>query len=498
MLAERHLSRDPVLVLTAGRTAAFAVTFFIPVLLARVLDPAEFGTYRQIFLIHATLYAIAQLGMAESLFYFLPRDPERAGRYVANSLIALAGAGALCLGLIALARPALGAWFRNPELPRHALLLGFYVLATMVSAVLEIVLVARRRYGWASGSFACSDAMRAALLLAPVALAAGLPGLMAGAAVFAALRLGVTLLYLRRELGGDLRPDAARLREQAAYALPFAMAVGVQILEAHFHQYAVALSFDAVTFAIYSVGCLQVPLVDLLASPAGNVLMVRMGGELREGRHGAVVPIWHEATRWLALVIFPLVGLLLVTAPDLIRFLFTERYEASAPLFRIWCLAILCVPLMTDAVMRVHGDVRSILAVYAARLLLVAASIGWALSYFGLQGAVAVSVAAAFAGKALALVRVRRLMGVGWGRLLPWTDLGAALGVSAASAWIASRIGAGIPAAGPVRLLAVGLSFAVVCGSLTWALAAGRGARWAGGIRRMALGAARLRADGNG
>jgi O-antigen/teichoic acid export membrane protein len=486
-----------VLLLTGGRAAAFVVTFFIPVLLVRVLDPAEFGTYRQIFLIHATLYSIAQLGMAESLFYFLPRDPERGGRYVANSLLALACMGGICAALLALARPGMEWWFRDSELPRHAFLLGFYILATMISTVMEIVLVARRRFTLASVSYACSDATRAALLLAPVALAAGLAGLMAGAAAFAALRLGVTFVYLRREFGSDLRPDVARLREQAAYALPFALAVSIEILQAHFHQYAVALKFDAATFAIYSVGCLQIPLVDLLASPAGNVAMVRMGGELRQGRPAAVVPIWHESTRWLALLIFPLVGLLLVTAPDLIRLLFTPQYQASVPLFRIWCLGILCVPLMADSMMRVHGDVRSILAIHAARLFLVAASIGWALAFLGLQGAVAVSVVSVFAGNALALARIRRRIDVRWGRLLPWSDLGAGLGVTAASAWIASRIGAEIVTEGPVRLLAVGLTFTVVYGSLTWVLAAGRGERWAGEFRRLALGAARLRANGN-
>ena len=35
---------------------------------------AEFGTYKQLFLIYATLFGVAQLGMAESLYYFIPRD----------------------------------------------------------------------------------------------------------------------------------------------------------------------------------------------------------------------------------------------------------------------------------------------------------------------------------------------------------------------------------------------------------------------------------------
>ena len=74
----------PALLLMSGRTVAFAATFFIPLVLARIFDPAQFGTYKQLFLIWGTVYSIAQLGMASSLYYFLPRAPRMAGPYVAN------------------------------------------------------------------------------------------------------------------------------------------------------------------------------------------------------------------------------------------------------------------------------------------------------------------------------------------------------------------------------------------------------------------------------
>ena len=41
----------PALLLMSGRTLAFAATFFIPMVLARIFDPAQFGTYKQLFLV---------------------------------------------------------------------------------------------------------------------------------------------------------------------------------------------------------------------------------------------------------------------------------------------------------------------------------------------------------------------------------------------------------------------------------------------------------------
>ena len=103
----------PALLLMSGRTVAFAATFFIPLVLARIFDPAQFGTYKQLFLIWGTVYYIAQVGMASSLYYFLPRAPRMAGSYVANSLLFLAAAGLVCLGALVVAAPNLGRWLRN-------------------------------------------------------------------------------------------------------------------------------------------------------------------------------------------------------------------------------------------------------------------------------------------------------------------------------------------------------------------------------------------------
>src|SRR5258708_29576066 len=90
----------PALRLVAGRAVGFFASFAIPVVLARVFDKSAFGTYKQLFLIYATLYGLAQLGMAESLYYFVPRQPREAGRRACNAIVTLALVGISCLALL--------------------------------------------------------------------------------------------------------------------------------------------------------------------------------------------------------------------------------------------------------------------------------------------------------------------------------------------------------------------------------------------------------------
>src|SRR5213593_2609631 len=106
----------PALVLMTGRVLGFAVSFCLPIILVRIFDQSEFGTYKQIFLIYGTLFGIAQLGMTESLFYFLPSAVRDAGSYVVNSMLVLAAAGPACLVLLTTASGTIAGWMSNPGL----------------------------------------------------------------------------------------------------------------------------------------------------------------------------------------------------------------------------------------------------------------------------------------------------------------------------------------------------------------------------------------------
>src|SRR5262249_34187103 len=182
------------------------------------------------------------------------------------------------------------------------------------------------------------------------------------------------------------------LKEQCAYALPFSLSVIVQVIQQNYHQYAVAFHFDAATFAIYSVGCLQIPLVDFMATPVSNVMMVRMAEELRERGVRRLLPIWNDTTHKLALLFFPFVGLLVVNAYPLITLLFTKAYVASVPIFMVWCLSFLMTVFQTDGVLRVFAQMRYLLAINLVRLLLVLLTMNRFLSRFRMIGAVLITL----------------------------------------------------------------------------------------------------------
>lgn len=450
----------PALVLMSGRAVAMLATFLLPVLLVRVFDPAGFGTYKQLFLVYTTVYVIGSV-LAESLFYFLPRAPSQAGRYVANAVLGLGAVGLCALALLWESAPAVARGLGNPELERHLPLIGAFLMLMLPAVSLEIAMTARKQYRRASWSYAASDLLRVLALVAPALVWRRLDALLAGALAFAAARVVAALLYFRAEFRDGLRPDAALYRGQLGYVLPFALAVIVETLQVNYHHYAVSHRFDAASFAIYAVGCFQIPLFELVASPMANVMMVRMAEKLRDGRAAEAREIWAGTARALALAFFPVVALLLVAAPDLIVFLFTESYQRSVPIFMIWSLSIALSVLPSDGVLRVYAATRFLLALSVMKLVLIAASIGACISLFGLRGAVWVTIAVAAAAKAAALLGMARLMGVRLARLLPWRELLGIAGLVAVAALPALLLRSALAGPAFVRLALTGLVYGV-------------------------------------
>lgn len=458
----------PALLLMCGRTLAFAATFFIPVVLARIFDPALFGTYKQLFLIYSTVYLVAQLGMSTSLYYFLPQGAHQAGRYVANSMLFLGMAGLACFGALIVAAPKLAHWLSNSELPGYVPWIGAFIFLQMLSSALEVVLVSRGQYFRASACYALSDMARAAAFLVPVLVFHQLSWLLRGAVLVAFLRVLLTVFYFRREFRGGFTPDWVLFKSQLAYAMPFAAAVLVEIVQASLPQYVVSNLFNPAMFAIFAIGCLQIPLVEFAAAPTSDVMMVKMQEKLAAGRKPAVVAIWLDTTWKLALLFFPLVVFCVVSARQIIVLLFTEKYIASVPIFIAWSTMTLLSTLQVDGVMRVFAQTRFLLALNVMRLVIIAGLLKWSLSAFGLLGPALAIVLATLAFKAAALIRMKKLLEISASQLLPWGSMAALLAASAGAGIAAWAVKSQMHAAAVPLLFSMGMAFTITYAASVW------------------------------
>jgi len=217
------------------------------------------------------------------------------------------------------------------------------------------------------------------------------------------------------------------------------------VIQANVHQWVVATRFDAAAFAIYAVGCLQIPLVDLICTSTANVMMVKMA-EVAASGEGSGLRLWHDTTAKLASLMFPLAALLFLTAPAVIVLLFTKTYLASIPILRIWCLMIVPSAFAVDGVLRAHARTRFLLIMNIVRLVVIVGSVGWLISTFGIVGAVLATLVGTVVVKAMAIAQIAGVMNVGFSEVLPWRRLAVAAvnaGVPLAPAWAVMDVSSG-------------------------------------------------------
>jgi O-antigen/teichoic acid export membrane protein len=416
-------SRTRTLILARGASAV--MTFFIPLVLARMLPTTEYGTYKQFVLVAQTLYAVLPFGMAQSLYYFLPRGKDRRA-YLGQThafvgMMAVLAAVALVLFAVPLARQ-LG----NPELSHLRVWLALYAAGLLASLPFEITFTARGKTGFAAATYLVSDFVRTAVMTLPVLLGFGLTGLCVGLAAWATARWGATLLLTMRGEPGPSFNKAA-WREQVKYALPFGAAMAVAVPQNYFHQYAVSASVDAAAFAVYSVGCFQLPLVDLLYMPTTEILMVRIGELDAEGRVHEGAKVFREASSRLLLLFVPMAFFLFSAAPDFVPALFSEKYLSAVPVFRIALWAILLAGVPVDGALRARKATGAIFQSYVVKALVAVPLVLVGLHYLGIYGAILAWVAGEAVGKALLLSRLPKAMNVTFGELMPWKSMAQAL-----------------------------------------------------------------------
>lgn len=450
----------PVVWLMSGRILGQAAAFLIPVVLARVFDTATFGSYKRLFLLYGLIFGVAQLGFSESLYYFLPRSPKSAGKLTANAMVGLAVAGGLCWLGLTLFRHHTAALLGDPELANLVPWVGLFTAPMLISSVLEISMVSRKSPGHAALAYMASDLVRAAFLVVPALLFFSLRAVIAGAIGFALVRLAGSIVYLWKDMR-QLGFDRSLLKEQLGYSLPFALAVGVDVLQQNFSQVVVSNRVDAATFAIYSVALLQVPLVDQTATTTSSVAMVQMGEAQERGDVEAVSSIWQDAVAKLGLLFFPLVALLMVGAREVITVLFTDRYAASVPLFRLGSIGILLFMLQTDTILRVLAQTRFLFILNMIRMALAVALIYPGIAYFGLAGAIGSTLIASVISRVIAVVHVARLQKTPISRAMPWRPLALASGMSALAALAAWVVRSQVSWPAFPRLVLTGAVFTV-------------------------------------
>lgn len=442
---------------TLSRVAIEIVSFAAAVALARLIPPSGFGeaVVPLIFVPLAVIFTFEGFGSA-----LVQRKSIERGHIEAAMLASLVTGAALTALMIGLARPV-GEPLFGESVARLLVMISPVFLLAGIGAVSRSLLWRRLDFRRVSVIEMTSLALGA---VASVALAVA-GGLDASAIVLGALfgSLVTTVMLLVAVPPPPPLWHRGALREVMAFGLP-ASGAGLTY---------VAITNSTLAVAAVRLSSAQVGLfwrafqLGVIYQEKISGIMVRLAFPVysRTSDLGELLRFHERATRIHAAVLLPLLALLIVTAPDLVPWLFGSRWAPAVEPVQILCVAGMIAAILTGypQILLAAGRPRALLG-FNVVLLAVYVGASWIAAPRGIT-ALAIAVVGVHVFLLLSVYGVlfRRVLGIPIRRLV--TDLRPAVVCSAlllAVAWPAAELmrGAGTPV--PLLLAAVGGLGAIV------------------------------------
>jgi O-antigen/teichoic acid export membrane protein len=461
--------------LMIAKTIGLVFTMALPLLLVRRLSMAEYGNYKQFFLLLTSANNILPLGMNMTAFYFLPRaaNTREKGQAVLCILMFYGLVlGAACAILVS--SPSLVATlFQSEELGKSGRLIGVTVIFYVTSMLFDVIAVANGESEIGAAVIVGSNLLRTAVLLLAAIFWANIHAIIWATAGFSAFQVAVMAVYLESRFPGFWKAfDWVQVRSQLSYAIPLGTAAMFFVLQTDLHSSFVSHRFGPAIFAIYANGCFQLPLVGILYDSVGSVLIPRMSTLQQHDNRGEIVELAGKVARTLSAAFFPMYAFLSVMATEFITLMFRRQYLGSVPIFRVNLLLLPLFILMVDPILRAYKEQRFwFLRLNVLLVIVLSVSLQFGLPYFGLTGAILCVVAVQYFGRFAMLFRVAKILDLDWRDLSRLRDVGKIAGASAGAAlgaWIVRLLMLGGQPI--VMLLATGAVFVAIYLGLLFAL----------------------------
>ncbi len=426
--------------ITGARSFQMAAVFVLGVLLALSLDEDHYATYMHVTTLAAILPIAVGVPVGKAITYFLPRAGAKTLllRRLA-AVLSLTGLGVAAV--VAFQPQVLRAFDQDPDLVANGAVVGVILGLSFPYIVAEYTMLARRRRRAYSllllgVSTLLVLGVGGGLVLAPRGeeLAWALRGLVPAYA----LQAGAALFWLLRPVEDD-PPQGDVPRGILAFALPLAFATLVSAVATQLDRLLIPWLYPKELFpgvkALYFRGAMDVPVIGAVAFTVLALIAPDIATHHAAGDRAGLLALWRRASRMVAILSVPVVGLLMVVAHEIVPMVYGQAYAGSVPVFQWYTTLLVLRVFLPQVLLEYTGAPGMSLWCAGATLGLGLAASAILIPAFGWVGAAAAMVFANFAANwGVAGAFARRHLAVRWRDLCDWESLARVLAASTVAA----------------------------------------------------------------
>ncbi len=324
------------LYLMSSKLLGYGVRLILPYFLVRLLTVADFGAYRQFFLLEVYIASLFQLGLNQALYYFIPRDLRNAGAYFLNSVLMNVVVFSVAFAVIASFVTPLSGWLNMAILKEAFWLLAVYTVLLMLVSACDCYLTARQMVKASAAFEIFGQVVVSAATVAAAYATRRLDSVLLGLVAARALHLIVMLAYIHLKLHG-FKADRYffGITEQIRYGVVLGVAGMLWTLMMRMHEFFVSRYYGTETYALYSVGCTEIPIIQIFTQSLAVVVLGQFAMLDQQRDWDGIRALWKRVLTSTYAVTIPATLIFVLLAKPLIVFMFTDSYAAAVPIFQI-------------------------------------------------------------------------------------------------------------------------------------------------------------------
>lgn len=359
------------ILLTFIRGVTTAVGLVITKLLSVSFSLVEYGTYSQISLLVTTADSLTILGMTDAVNYFYNSnaDPEEKQKYLGTIFDVQYLLGAAWAVLLLLFQDGVIAYFKNEQLRSILWVAACWPLLQNLFPMMQVLFIASGRSKFIAARNFVISLLRLLVVLFACFITRNIKTIIL---LLACLDLAQVVLFkfilTRNQVFIRVRDfDKTKLREIFAFCVPMAVYLMTSSLSVDLDKYVVSYFADTETLAIYTTASKVLPF-DLVTMSFITVLIPIITRQVRSGRYSDALQAFRAYLRLGYIVTWVLAFGAVVLSPDVMRFLYDEKYLPGLGVFVIYLFVDMFKFANTSLILVAKGKTRLLMIVSLSAL----------------------------------------------------------------------------------------------------------------------------------
>ena len=316
-----------------GQLCTYAIAFFTAPILARYFDKLEYGTYKQILYVYASLQSLFIMGLPSVFAYFIPRIKTEQQKALINRLTLYFLLIGLCFSVVLyLCSDWIGQLLNNPELGVGLKLFSPFPLFTLPAIGVEGIYTALKKAKSIAFYHVFTKILMFLCIILPVMVwHTGYREAIMGWGVASFITFLVAMYMKAHPYRGVSSESIPNMDKQVfSYSLPLTGAFIAGFFVNSADQFFISRYYGTEVFADFSNGCFSIPIVGMIAASVKGVLLPVFSKADAEGTIPQATQSYLNAVKNSAILVIPMLLFCMVFASDMVVALFGEKYHSSA------------------------------------------------------------------------------------------------------------------------------------------------------------------------